>query len=191
MVEIKCAYCAAEFCEDELSKTPESCPRRMLSNALESAKKIRKTDAKVKKIAKVAGEVETEGYRVWPRVQELIEFSKRMNFSKLGIAFCIGLREETRTLSKILESHGFTVSSVCCAIEKGCNPVGQAMVLNSAGTELNIIMGLCIGHDILFSRFSKAPITTLVVKDRVTCHNTVAPLVNRYWRDSFFKKEGN
>ncbi|MBM3241134.1 DUF1847 domain-containing protein [Candidatus Poribacteria bacterium] len=54
---------------------------------------------------------------------------------------------------------------------------------------MNVIMGLCMGHDILFSKFSQAPVTTLVVKDRAMCHNPAAPLVNRYWRDTFLKKE--
>lgn len=188
MFKTQCAYCAAEACEGEISKTPEFCPRRSMGDKLEKAKSILKDDTKLTKIADVAKDVETEGYRVWPRVRELIEFSKRMGFNKLGIAFCIGLREETRTLSKILESHEFDVYSVCCTINGGCNPIGQALVLNHATTELNILMGLCVGHDVLFSKFSEAPITTLVVKDRVTCHNPAAPLVNRYWRDSFFKQ---
>lgn len=189
MFEAKCAYCAAEACEDEISRTPEFCPRRSIGDKLENAKTILKADPKLTKIADAAKTVETEGYRIWPRVRELIEFSKRMGYTRLGIAFCIGLREETKTLCKILESHSFDVYSVCCTIDGGCNPIGQALVLNHAKTELNILMGLCVGHDVLFSEFSEAPITTLVVKDRVTCHNPVAPLVNRYWRDSFFNKE--
>ena len=55
--------------------------------------------------------------------------------------------------------------------------MGQALLLNQCNTELNIIVGLCIGHDILFTQHSKAPVTTLVVKDRVTGHN---PVVNLY-----------
>ena len=58
----------------------------------------------------------------------------------------------------------------------------MALTLNQQQTQLNVTMGLCMGHDILFQQFSEAPVTTLVVKDRVTCHNTVGPLVNRYWR---------
>jgi len=41
---------------------------------------------------------------------------------------------------------------------------------------MNIIFGLCVGHDMLFSMHSKAPVTTLVVKDRVTGHNPIAVL---------------
>ena len=34
------------------------------------------------------------------------------------------------------------------------------------GRELNIVMGLCVGHDSLFYKHAKAVTTTLVVKDR-------------------------
>jgi len=60
--------------------------------------------------------------------------------------------------------------------EPACNPVAQAKLLNRAQTEMNIIVGLCVGHDMLFSKYSEAPVTTLVVKDRVTGHNPVSVL---------------
>ena len=52
----------------------------------------------------------------------------------------------------------------------------QAQLLNEAGTELNIVMGLCVGHDSLFYKHAKAVTTTLVVKDRVLVHNPVMAL---------------
>ena len=188
MAEVQCVDCAVEACTEDVGRTPKFCPRRNAAEALEKAEAIRTTDAGVKKIMEVARSVETEGYRVWPRVRELIEFSKRMGIRKLGIAFCVGLKEETAQLAKILESHGFALSTVACTVNGGCNPVGQALVLDQQETELNVIVGLCMGHDVLFSKFSKAPVTTLVVKDRAMCHNPAAPLVNRYWRDTFLKK---
>ncbi|RJS67905.1 hypothetical protein DRO64_00745 [Candidatus Bathyarchaeota archaeon] len=190
MVKVECVYCDSKACTvDDLEQTPPFCPRRHAREALDEAGKIRVSDPFVKKVEETARVVGSEGHGKWPRVRELIEFSKQMGIRKIGVAFCVGLREETRVLCRILESHGFEVNSVACTVEGGCNPVGQAMVLNHLGTELNIIMGLCMGHDILFSRFSKAPVTTLVVKDRVTCHNTVAPLVCRYWRNALIKRE--
>ncbi len=48
-----------------------------------------------------------------------------------------------------------------------CNPVFQAVVLNDEKTDMNIIMGLCLGHYILFTKHSDAPSTTLIVKDEV------------------------
>jgi len=61
-----------------------------------------------------------------------------------------------------------------------CDPIGQAIILNSCETDLNIICGLCMGHDILFSKYSKAPVTTFIVKDRVLAHNPVG-VFNKYY----------
>lgn len=66
--------------------------------------------------------------------------------------------------------------------ETMCNPIGQATMLNEAGVELNVIMGLCMGHDIVFTEHARGPVTTLVVKDRVLAHNVVAALYCRYVR---------
>ena len=66
-----------------------------------------------------------------------------------------------------------------------CNPIGQAKLLNSAQTQLNILLGLCVGHDSLFIKYSEAPVTVLAVKDRVTGHNPLAPL---YLHQSYYKK---
>ncbi len=48
-----------------------------------------------------------------------------------------------------------------------CNPIGQAMLLNKAGTQFNVIAGLCVGHDSLFMKYSDAMCTTVVMKDRL------------------------
>ncbi|RLI09559.1 hypothetical protein DRO33_06550, partial [Candidatus Bathyarchaeota archaeon] len=63
-----------------------------------------------------------------------------------------------------------------------CNPVGQALILNALGTELNLAVGLCVGHDSLFYRYSKAPVVTLIAKDRVTGHNPAVVLYSGYYR---------
>ena len=56
--------------------------------------------------------------------------------------------------------------------------------LRPAGTQFNIALGLCVGHDSLFYKYSAAPVTTLVTKDRVTGHNPAAAI---YCADSYFK----
>ena len=43
-------------------------------------------------------------------------------------------------------------------------------------TDLNVIIGLCVGHDSLFIKYSKALVTTLITKDRVLGHNPAAAL---------------
>ena len=67
-----------------------------------------------------------------------------------------------------------------------CNPVLQAKLLNEAKTDLNIVMGLCVGHDALFYKYVEGLTTTLVVKDRVTGHNPVAAIYNA---ESYYKKK--
>jgi uncharacterized metal-binding protein len=57
-----------------------------------------------------------------------------------------------------------------------CDPVGQAKVLADADTQLNIVMGLCLGHDMLFQKHTQAPATTLGVKDRVHGNDPLAEL---------------
>lgn len=158
-----------------------------------------------------AAEVECEHYCNYTRVQEIVAFAKKQGFHKLGIATCVGLLRESRTLAKILRSHGFEVFGVGCKagmVKKtdlgipeacnavganACNPIFQAKTLNAAGTQLNIVVGLCVGHDSLFYKYSDALVTTLVAKDRVLAHNPVAALytAETYYKVKVFGPEQN
>lgn len=157
---------------------------------------------------RIAAEIESR-YMELTRLEELILFCKKTGFEKIGVAFCIGLSAEARIVHRIL-ARDFNVHSVCCKIggtDKGdlglvkirdpeshetmCNPLGQARVLNAAGTELNIILGLCIGHDILFTERSDAPVTTLAVKDRVLAHNPLGAVYSRYYLTNVFGLESS
>ena len=158
------------------------------------------------KIAKVAAYIEATYYMKKTRLEEIIEFCKLMDYKKIGIAFCIGLENEAKILDKILSKH-FDVYSVCCKVcgidkdvfkfkkinegekEAMCNPIGQAEILNEIGTDLNIIVGLCIGHDILFQKYSKAPTTTFIVKDRVLSHNTAGAIYTKYYLKKLLEGE--
>ncbi len=132
-----------------------------------------------------------------PRVQEVCEFAGRMRYKKLGIAFCGGLHSEARVLSEILKAQEFNVVSVMCKcggiqkekiglseeqkirtnqFEPMCNPIIQATILNEEETDFNILVGLCVGHDSLFFKYSKAFTTVLIAKDRVLGHNPAAAL---------------
>jgi uncharacterized metal-binding protein len=150
------------------------------------------------KITEVSTYIEGTYYMKKTRLEEIIEFCKLMEYSKIGIAFCIGLENEAKTLNDILSKH-FNTCSVCCKIcgidkdelnltkinpnnkESICNPIAQAEILNKNRTDLNILVGLCIGHDILFQKYSKAPTTTFVVKDRILAHNPVGVLYSKYY----------
>jgi len=66
-----------------------------------------------------------------------------------------------------------------------CNPILQAEILNNEETELNVVIGLCVGHDSLFYKYSNALTTTLITKDRVLAHNPVGAL---YQTDTYYSK---
>ncbi len=142
----------------------------------------------------------------WTRVEDLVALARLMAYEKIGIATCIGLLDEAHRLSDILHAQGLQPYSVCCKagsidkqglglaevdkirpgrFEAACNPIAQARICNAMNTDMNVIVGLCVGHDMLFSKHATAPVTTLVVKDRVTGHNPVAVL---YGQNAYYKR---
>lgn len=140
-----------------------------------------------------------------PRIQETIEFAHKMGYRRIGLAFCMGLVKEARVVEQLLSDSGFEVVSALCkvgavdksaigvtddqkirigAFEPLCNPIAQAMVMNTAGTEFNIVVGLCVGHDALFLKYADAMCTVLAAKDRLLGHN---PLAAIYTIDSYYR----
>jgi uncharacterized metal-binding protein len=120
------------------------------------------------------------------RVDEIIEYAKEAGITNIGIANCITFNREAESLELKLQQKGFKTAKVNCKYGKvpftnlvegykgiSCNPAGQAKYLEENSTQLNIMMGLCLGHDIIFNQKSKAPVTPLIVKDRKLKHNPV------------------
>lgn len=123
------------------------------------------------------------------RLQELVDFAKISGFKKLGIANCKGVQEYADKLVKKLEAEGFDVIALNCK-ESGldgceiceemsgpcCDPISQAKYLNEQNTDFNINVGLCLGHGLLFQKYSKAEVTTFLVKSFAHNHNIVDAL---------------
>jgi uncharacterized metal-binding protein len=113
------------------------------------------------------------------RVEEIKNYARLSGYKRIGIAHCIAFKKEAEKLKISLEVE-FEVHLIDCFIGRiptsdlldmdargiSCNPAGQADFLSQNKTELNISFGLCMGHDIVFNQKSKAPVTTLIVKDR-------------------------
>jgi uncharacterized metal-binding protein len=205
-----CALCVRGDCHPPIKagETPQKdklaafCPMRLKPGVIEKA--VAEYD---KPEVREFAQQEFEGYEQLPgglrkpknpRILELIQFAEKCGYKKLGLAFCVGLRSEARTLTEILENHGFEVVSVCCKVgaiakesigikpeekiggaenwESMCNPIAQAEILNSEQVDLAVLLGLCVGHDTLFIRYCQRPVTVIAVKDRVTGHNPLATL---------------
>lgn len=202
----QCAKCTMVVCDSKASlKGPENCPTKTKQAIIQKALN-EYDDPEIREFARQASIQEAECYMDlpeglttrYPRVEEIIQFARKMGYKKLGIASCLGLKDEAGILTEILENRGFEVVSVCCkagaipkerigitpeqkikgpdAFEAMCNPICQAEILNDAGTDFNIAVGLCVGHDSLFFKYAKAPVTVLVAKDRVFGHNPVMGL---------------
>lgn len=218
----RCGYKSGErACMVEEGKGPAFCPTKEKKEGLERAQALY-SDAATYEFARQSSIQEAEGYierdqhprvrhPVKPRLQEIIEFARRMNYRKLGIAFCIGLQQEARALDQVLEKQGFEVISVACKVgcvpkeeigikdtekvaigrfEPMCNPLAQAEILNEAEVDLNILLGLCVGHDSLFIKQTRAPTTVFAVKDRLLGHNPLAAIYNLdSYYERFIKKE--
>ena len=211
----ECAKCTKVVCDSKaFDQGPSNCPTKVKAEVVKQAL-AEYDKPEIREFARQASIQEFECYMNLPegrtprnpRVEEVAQFAKKMGYKKLGIAFCGGLAVEAKTLTTILENRGFDVVSVRCSVggipkerigiteeqkiagpgrwETMCSPITQAEILNSEGTEFNIVVGLCVGHDSLFLKYAHAPCTVLIVKDRVFGHNPVAGL---YLSGSYYRK---
>jgi uncharacterized metal-binding protein len=151
----------------------------------------------IETLVEIAQESLPDTHDRWCRIREAMQFARRLGATHIGISFCVGLRREAYTLTKILEENGFRVTSVCCktgAVPKEeigieehqkvrpnqpemiCNPIAQAELLNRAKVEFALTLGQCVGHDSATMALLEAPTICIAAKDRVLAHNTVAAL---------------
>lgn len=203
--EFSCTDCGLYNCRDHDKHFPPFCvtTNKLEDGEVEAMSALYASDSVDGIIARTSAQIEGRYYCQKTRVEETVLFIKAIGAKKVGIATCIGCINEARTFAKILQKNGIDYVSVACKVggadkrdmglaeedkinkegkdEVMCNPVLQARVLNRAGTDLNIVIGLCVGHDSLFYKYSEAPVTTLFTKDRVLGHNAVAALYSKYY----------
>ena len=204
-----CVGCEAYRCRypDSKLSAPGGCPRRQYAKVVKETVAKSRKDPEILRVNIACEEVlkrgtGSQGYQ-WTRIRELIEYARVLRYTKIGIAGCVGLMEESKLLARILTEAGFQVVLVGCmaggaprakfglrerkdAPHFACNPIMQAEVLNREKTDLNVMVGLCLGHDVLFIKYSEADVTPLIVKDRVTGHNPIAAL---YTSQGYYKNK--
>ncbi|GAB4245268.1 MAG: hypothetical protein Kow00129_05150 [Thermoleophilia bacterium] len=193
------AYCAVCDLGQKCYEGDPGC--RVSRRSLQEEVTSRYLSPEVLEMSRQSAYVEHLGYRIWDRAYETVQFARRMGYKHLGIAFCVTVRAEAEMYHRYLESQGFRVTSVMCktgsipkeellgledsakvrpgGFEAMCNPVAQAGVLDGAGVELAVVMGLCVGHDTVFIQHCRAPVTVLVAKDRAFDHKPIEAIRRR------------
>ncbi|HSB73200.1 MAG TPA: DUF1847 domain-containing protein [Candidatus Methylomirabilis sp.] len=203
-----CVLCGVKACavEPEAKTPPPFCPMLVEEELLQDVERQYLEREDLRRLAVESARTEAAGYCKSTRVEEIMDFARRLGARRLGIAHCAGLMQEAKAARDIFLAGGFEVYTVCCkagSIDKEwiglrddekvhpgqyealCSPVGQAALLHKADTQLNVVIGLCVGHDSLFFMHSKVPATVLVAKDRVLGHNPVAAL---YTSHSYYRR---
>lgn len=200
-----CSKCVKKGCsKKETDSLPTNCPTK--NDSIQNKAKELYEEDENHLIAYNAALVSIEGRGQLTRVEETIDLIKKCGFKRIGLAFCLGLKDEAATLTRILEHNELEVVSVICKngsmptdfvgldetqgteaqrSKVSCNPIAQALFLNEEKVDFTIIFGLCVGHDTLVIKHLESPCTVLIVKDKVLCHNPIGAL---YQADGFFKK---
>lgn len=192
-----CSECGIRNCYRRDKTYPPFCLTGKFAAAAEETRKLYRSNGIDGRIARAAAEIEGEYYGRLTRLEETIRFARKLGVKKLGIASCIGLLDEASLYAKIVRTAGIDTQTVICKVgaidktrigipeelkvcpgcnESCCNPALQARILNEWGADLNVLVGLCVGHDAIFNRHSEAPVVTFIVKDRVLGHNPAAAL---------------
>jgi uncharacterized metal-binding protein len=215
----RCAACPYEWreraCHHLGGKGPPNCPTLLYRKTAENSIDVLK-DTNLFEFARQASIQEAEGYGgrelgyeavrpIKPRIVEVMEFAHRMQFKRIALVFCIGLRSEAAVVLRLFEKEQFDVLSIACKAgripkesigiteeqkvapysnESICNPVFQALLANEWQSQLNVLLGLCVGHDSLFLKYAGALSTVLAVKDRLLGHN---PLAAIYQCDLYYR----
>ena len=113
-----CSDCAVLACRSrDESKYPAFClTEHVDQELLDDVVRVYQDDEEQGEIARVSAGIEGEFYGKLTRVEETIEFIKRMGYKKIGIASCVGLMNETRMFAKILKANKINYYTVGCKI---------------------------------------------------------------------------
>lgn len=202
-----CANCKLYTCcdkEKNMEHVPKNCPMRNEEYLAEVYPEYMKPEINRFYVATKTSRQPNTATSFVPRLRYVIDLCKKMEYKKVGLAFCVKFRDEADLYSKIIRRHGLEVVSVSCCnggfniadygvplpadcgdFDAACNPIGQARLMNEEGVEFNLVMGLCAGHDSLFIKHANAMSTVVAVKDPATGH---CPPMALYLYDQYYSR---
>ena len=159
--KVECAKCPGPVCNSPgWDKGPENCPIKIKPEVIKKATE-KCFSPEFQEFAKMASLQEGSGYMRLPhapkgpapvksRVEEIMEFSRKMGYKRLGVAFCGGVAFEAGMLVPILEKRGFEVVSVSCKCGsvqkedldiKGSGPLGVDIEVDKSKDWVDAIVG--------------------------------------------------
>ncbi len=186
MKPIQCSSCFKQSCVGGGHQEKDYCPTHAHPEIFEEAKKIYANDSETGLLAKQAAIIESKGYMMWPRLKDIIELARRMEFQKIAVLFCPDLKREAKKTSLILSESGFTVTSRVCGIKKSKPQLPEAVIseLKESAPELIVNAGLCTAFEAETLRLSSVPVTTFIVRDKKLNNNPASAVyASEKWRD--------
>ena len=126
-VQHSCTDCGTQNCKFQNRTYPDFCLTTHLQEEDAQWALERYGEDRNHEIMVASAEVEYEGYCQWTRVQEIMEFARKIGARKIGIANCIGLIREARMFARILRHFSrqrrFLLSS---SMYLDCGRIGNA-----------------------------------------------------------------
>ena len=193
-MEYSCVDCGLNGCRRPDGQHPPFCPANDFDLTSEVWLREQFSEAENRKVIEAAAVSAGRAFDdKLSRLEETFIFAHGIGAKKIGIAACVSLAAEARAAGKLFRAEGFQVVGAICKmgtvthadldLHVGrkpesvlCNPIYQAKVFNDEHTDLNVIIGLCAGHDSLFIKYSDALCTVLTVKDFKYDHHSVQAL---------------
>lgn len=186
MASIQCTSCYQQLCVGNKHQEKDFCPSHRYPEVFDEANKIYSENTETRRMAKNAAIMESRGYMIWPRLKDIIEFAKSMDFNTVAILFCPDLWPEAKKTGRILTENGFTIISMVCGINKLKPQLPEETMLkvNQSSPDMIMNAGLCIPFEAEVLKLSDVPVTTFIARDRkLNNYPALAVYGSGKWRD--------
>jgi len=186
MNPIQCSSCFKQSCVGGGHQEKDYCSSFVHPDVFVEAKQIYAEDKETGLLAKHAAVIESKGYMVWPRLKDITELAKRMEYKRIAVLFCPDLKREAIKTCRILTERGFTVISRVCGVSKTKPQLPEALMseLNELKPDMIVNTGLCVACETEMVNVARVPVTTFIVRDQKLNNNPAAGVyASGKWRD--------
>jgi len=186
MSDIQCASCFQQLCVGGGFQKKNFCPRNVYPEVYVEAEAAYADDVETRNMAKNAAIMESRGYIAWPRLKDIIEFAKAMEYTRLTVFFCPDLWKEAKRACRILVENGYTVSSQVCRVSQGSPQMPGDFIGDIIRTKPDFVInaGLCLAQEAQISKIKNIPSTTFIARDgALNNYPALAIYRSNYWKD--------